>query len=171
MEKRYIPASFKFENKPHVMIVEARFYNDVADLLLQGAMGVLERAGVTYDVYTVPGALEIPATILYAVKSLNFDAVRRRYDGYVALGCVLKGGTRHDEIVGNESARGLQQVALQNTLAIGNGILTCDTKEQAIERADPLRMNRGAAAAEACLRLIEIKQQFHLSPKHRWVAR
>lgn len=165
------PATFTFESKPHIMVAEARFYGDIADLLLQGAKAVLERVGASYDVYTVPGALEIPAAIGYAVKSLNFDAVRRRYDGYVALGCVMKGGTMHDEIVGMESARGLQNLALRHTLAIGNGILTCNNREQALERADPAQQDRGGAAAEACLRLVEIKQGFRLSPKRRWVGR
>jgi 6,7-dimethyl-8-ribityllumazine synthase len=83
----------------------------------------------------------------------------------------LKGGTNHDEIVGMQSAQGLQQVALQHTLAIGNGILTCNTKDQALERADTARLDRGGAAAEACLRMIELKRHFRLSAKRRWVAR
>ncbi len=168
---RQLQTTFKFDEKPHIMIIEARFYDDVSDLLLKGAKDLISQAGATCDVHTVPGALEIPAAILYAVKSLNFDAIRRRYDGYVALGCVLQGQTRHDEVVGNESARGLQEMALQNTLAVGNGILTCATKEQALERADPARQNRGGAAASACLRMIELKHHFRLSPKRRWVAR
>lgn len=163
--------AFQFDGTPHIMVVEARFYEDVSDLLMKGARSVLDQVGATVDVYTVPGALEIPAAMLYAVKSLNFDAVRRRYDGYVALGCVLKGRTRHDEVVGNESARSLQEIALRHTLAIGNGILTCDTKEQALERADPARLDRGGAAAVACLRMIELKHHFRLSPKRRWIAR
>jgi 6,7-dimethyl-8-ribityllumazine synthase len=171
MEKKRDPSTFNFDEKPHVMIIEARFYDDIADALLNGAKAVLERAGATYEVYTVPGALEIPAAIVYAVKSLDFDAVRRRFEGYVALGCVLKGGTNHDEIVGMQSAQGLQQVALQHTLAIGNGILTCNTKDQALERADTARLDRGGAAAEACLRMIELKRHFRLSAKRRWVAR
>jgi 6,7-dimethyl-8-ribityllumazine synthase len=165
------PTAYKFDDKPHIMIVESRFYDDVADMLLQGAKAVLDQFGVTNELHTVPGALEIPSAILYAVKSLNFDAVRRRYDGYVALGCVLKGATRHDEIIGTLSARGLQELTLEHTLAIGNGVLTCGTKEQALERADPARQDRGGAAAHACLRLIELKHHFRLSPKRRWVAR
>lgn len=171
MEQKREPATFKFEEKPHVMVVEARFYTDVADLLLTGAKAVLERAGISYEVFTVPGALEIPAAILYALKSLDFDAVRRRYDGYVALGTVIKGSTRHDEVVGDVSARGLQELILQNTLAVGNGILTCNTKEQAIERADPAQHDRGGAAAEACLKMVELKHHFRLTPKRRWVGR
>lgn len=171
MEKHGAPHSYQFDSKPHLLIVESRFYGDVADLLLQGAKTEIERAEATHEIIAVPGALEIPAAIMYAVKSLDFDASRRRFDGYVALGCVLKGGTQHDEIVGNESARGLQEVALRYVLAVGNGILTCASKDQALERADPARQNRGGAAAEAALRMIEIKSRFRLIAKKRWVAR
>jgi len=171
MEQKSAKPNFQFERKPHLLIVEARFYDDIADLLLQGAKTELERADATHEVLTVPGSLEIPAAIIYAIRSLAFDAGRRRYDGYVALGCVLEGGTKHDEIVGFESARGLQEVILRYALAAGNGILTCATREQAIERADPQKQNRGGAAAAAALRMIEIKQNFRLSPQKRWVAR
>jgi 6,7-dimethyl-8-ribityllumazine synthase len=171
METKRPPATFQFETKPHVLIVEARFYDDVADLQLQGAKAVLDRAGADHEIVEVPGALEIPAAIVYAIKSLDFDAMRRRYDGYVALGCVMKGGTMHDEIVATESVRGLQEVAMRYVLAVGNGILTCETKQQALERADPARQDRAGAAAEACLRMIELKQHFRLSPKRRWIAR
>ncbi len=170
MESTRPPMTFKFDSTPHVLVVEARYYDDIADLELRGAKTVLERVGVSYDVVTVPGALEIPAAILYAVKSLNFDVVRRRYDGYVALGCVLKGDTHHDQIVGSESARSLQELTLNYALAVGNGILTCNTREQALDRADPERQDRGGAAVEACLRLIELKHRFRLSPKRRWMA-
>jgi len=171
MEQKRAQPTFAFESVPHIMVVEARFYENISDLLLTGAKAVLDRVGATYDVFTVPGALEIPAAIAYAVKSLSFDTLRRRYDGYVALGAVIKGDTRHDEIVGNLSAQGLQDLALHHTLAIGNGILTCNTLEQALLRADPAQMDKGGGAAEACLRMIELKQEFRLSPKRRWVAR
>jgi 6,7-dimethyl-8-ribityllumazine synthase len=139
-------------------------------MMWAGAVSVLDAAGATVERVTVPGALEIPAAIVYALKSLDFDAMRRRFDGYVALGCVLKGETLHDQIVGTESARGLQELAMRYTLAIGNGILTCNTREQALERADPARMNRGAEAAEACLAMIELKGHFRLTnAKRRWV--
>jgi len=171
MEAQRPPASFHFETPPHVLIVEARFYTDIADRQLQGVKAVLERVSATYEIIAVPGALEIPAAISYAIKAMDFDPMRRRADGYIALGCVLKGGTQHDQIVGNESARGLQDLAIRRSLAIGNGILTCNTMEQALERADPARLNRGGEAAEACLRMIELKNQFRLSTKRRWVAK
>ncbi len=165
------PATFRFETPPHVLIIEARFYTDIADLQLQGVKAVLDRVKATYEIITVPGALEIPAAISFAIKALDFDPVRRRSEGFVALGCVLKGGTNHDEVVAFESARGLQELALRHALAIGNGILTCNTKEQAMERADPARLDRSGQAAEACLRMIELKQHFRLSSKRRWVAK
>lgn len=172
MEQKRAPASFQFEMKPHVLVIEARFYEDIGALQMQGAKAVLDRAGVTYDVITVPGALEIPAIVMYAIRAMDFDPTRRRPDGYLALGCVLKGGTMHDEIVAVESARGLQDLTLQYTLAMGNGILTCETREQALERADPARMDRAGAAAEAVLRMIELKQtKFNLTPKRRWMAK
>lgn len=171
MESNRPAASFHFESPPHILIIEARFYTDIADLQLQGVKAVLDRVRATYEIVQVPGALEIPAAIAYAMKAMDFDPVRRRPDGYVALGCVLKGGTQHDEIVAFESARGLQDLAIRNVLAIGNGILTCNTKEQALERADPARLNRSGEAAEACLRMIELKHQFRLASKRRWVAK
>lgn len=171
MEQKRPPATFQFETKPLVLVVEARFYGDIADMQLAGVKAVMDRAEVDFDVIQVPGALEIAAAMIYSIKSLDFDAVRRRYDGYVALGCVLKGGTMHDQIVGTESARSLQEIASRYALAVGNGILTCDTREQAIQRADLKQMDRGGAAAEACLRMIELKQHFRLSPKRRWIAR
>jgi 6,7-dimethyl-8-ribityllumazine synthase len=171
MEQSRTPPTYHFEQKPHVLIVEAPFYTKVSELLLKGALAEIARAGATHEVLQVPGALEIPAAIVFAIKSLEYDVGRRRFDGYVALGCIIEGGTRHDEIVGFESARALQDTILRYTLAAGNGILTCKTEEQALERADPEKMNRGGAAAEAALKMIEIKHRFRLSPKKRWVSR
>ncbi|MDD3371803.1 MAG: 6,7-dimethyl-8-ribityllumazine synthase [Alphaproteobacteria bacterium] len=171
MEASRPPATFKFDEPPHVMIVEARFYDEIADMQLRGVKEVLDRVNATYEIVTVPGALEIPAAIAFAVKALDFDPMRRRSEGYIALGCVLKGGTHHDEIVAFESAHSLQELSLKHSLAIGNGILTCNTMEQALERADPIKLNRGGQAAEACLRMVELKHKFRLSPKRRWVAK
>jgi 6,7-dimethyl-8-ribityllumazine synthase len=165
------PPLFSFETKPHLLVVEARYYSAVSDHLFSGAQAVLEANQATCDRLTVPGALEIPAAIAYAVKALDYDPTRRRYDGYIALGCVVKGETHHDQIVGNESARGLQELALRSMLAIGNGILTVNNLEQALARAHPEQHDRGGAAAIACLRMIEIKQHFRLSSKRRWVAK
>ena len=171
MEKNSTPATFAFDTPPHVMIIEAPFYTDIANMQLHGAKAALEQVRATIQIVTVPGALEIPAAVSYAMKTLSYDPIRRRCEGYVVLGCVIKGGTQHDEIVGFESARGLQDLANRHALAIGNGILTCNTMAQARERADPARLNRGGDAANACLRMIELKRNFRLSPKRRWIAK
>jgi len=159
--------SFQFEQKPKILIVQSSYYEEVATLLAQGALQVLNSAGVSYEIIDVPGAFEIPVAIGYAVKSMSFEAEASRFDGYVALGCVIKGETHHDQIVGSESAHGLMEVALRYTLAIGNGILTCNTLEQALRRAQPDGFDRGGAAAEACLRMIELKHLFHLSSRRQ----
>ncbi len=138
---------------PHVMIVEARFYNDIADMLLDGAKAALEKAGATYEVFTVPGALEIPAAIKMGAA--------KGFDAYVALGAVIRGETYHFEIVSNESARGLVDLSIQDDLAIGNCILTCETVEQAISRADPAQKNKGGEAVQAALALLQIKGACH----------
>ncbi|MFI4976248.1 MAG: 6,7-dimethyl-8-ribityllumazine synthase, partial [Caulobacterales bacterium] len=122
------------EEKPRVLIVEARFYDDLADELLKGAKRALEAGGAEFDVVTVPGALEVPAVIAIADEG-SHRAVGVRYDGYVALGCVIRGETYHFEIVANESARGINDLAIGRRLAIGNGILTVENEEQAWRRA------------------------------------
>jgi len=150
---------------PHIMVVEARFYEDIADELVKGAIAELEKDGVSYVRVSVPGALEIPAAIRYAIRSMDFFTARRRFDGYVALGCVIRGETTHYDIVCNESARGLQDLALQYTLAVGNGILTVENREQAWARASTQHKNKGGVAARACLDMIELKRQFRLFPR------
>ncbi len=135
----------------HVLIAEARFYDDIADHQLAGVKAALERAGATYDIVTVPGALEIPAVIKAASQS-------GKYDAYVALGCVIRGETYHFEIVSNESARGIMDLTVHHDLAIGNGILTCETYQQAIVRADPAQKNKGAEAAAAALAVLHFKR-------------
>ncbi|MFC7332184.1 6,7-dimethyl-8-ribityllumazine synthase [Rhodocista pekingensis] len=147
---------------PHIMIVEARFYEDLADEMVRGAIAELEKAGATYERFSVPGAFEIPAAIQFAVRSMDFYSGRRRFDGYVALGCVIRGETTHYDYVCVESARGLQDLALRHTLAIGYGILTVENEEQAWARASVAHKNKGGGAARACLDMIELKRQFRL---------
>lgn len=130
------------------LIVEARFYAHLNDMLIAGARGALEAAGHQVDVLTVPGALEIPGAI--ASKSPF-------YDGFVALGVVIRGETYHFEIVAGESARGIMALTLDG-LAIGNGILTTENEAQAIVRADPAQGNKGAGAAEAAMALLKIRE-------------
>ena len=141
------------------LIVEARFYTELADALAAGAMKALDDAGVTYDRISVPGALEIPAAI--AMASQRRDA--EPYDGYVALGCVIRGETYHFEIVCNESARGIMDLTTAEMLAIGNGILTVENGEQAWERADPARKDKGGDAARAALAMAELAHQYGLT--------
>ena len=138
-----------------ILIVEARFYPHISNALLDGATAALERAGARFERITVPGALEISSAILIAARAGEDRA--DSYDGYVALGCVIRGETYHFEIVSTESARGLTDLGLQHGLCVGNGILTCDTEEQAIERAERQGQDKGGDAARACLALVELR--------------
>jgi len=136
----------------HIFLVEARFYGDIADLLAAGALGVLDMAGVTYTRVEVPGALEIPAAVAMAKTD-------RKFDGFTALGCVIRGETPHFDIVARGSAQGLTRLGIEHGLAIGNGILTVEDRAQALVRADPEQKNKGGAAAEACLAMIRLRKQ------------
>lgn len=137
---------------PHFLIVEARFYTAIADAALEGAIAALTVAGATHEVLTVPGALEIPAAIAFA------DAAGA-YDGYVALGCVIRGETYHFEVVAGESARALMALTLDG-LAIGNGILTVENEDQAWARARKSEKNKGGEAAVAALAMAALKARF-----------
>lgn len=159
------PSVPEFGSAPHVMIVEARFYEDISDALAGGAIAALEAAGATYERWTVPGALEIPAAIQIAVRGRDFYTARRRFDAYVALGCVIRGETSHYDIVAGESARGLSDLALRHTLAIGNGILTVENREQAQERARQDGHDCGGRAAGAALALLDMKARFGIYPR------
>jgi 6,7-dimethyl-8-ribityllumazine synthase len=139
-----------------MLIVEARFYDEISDALMRGARGVLDEAGVEYDGITVPGSLEIPAAIAFAVEAAR--SRRRPYDGVVALGCVIRGETYHFEIVSSESARGLMNLAVVEKLAIGNGILTVENEAQAKARAGGEQGNKGADAARAALAMAQLKR-------------
>lgn len=143
---------------PHLLLVTAGFYEDIANMLTQGAKDALYAAGATHEAVTVPGALEIPTAVLYGIQS-------RRYHGYVALGCVIRGETTHYATVCEESARGLTWLALEHGAAIGNGILTVENDEQAFARADPARGNKGAGAAKAALALIALQDHFRAEAK------
>jgi 6,7-dimethyl-8-ribityllumazine synthase len=141
-----------------ILIVEARYYDDIADMLLRGAKRVLRDAQAAFDVVTVPGALEIPGAI---VMSLDGAAEREQpYDGVVALGCVIRGETSHYDIVAGESARGLMDISLSLSMPVGNGILTVDTDAQAKMRAKAGGEDKGGGAARAALTLVRLKRQF-----------
>ena len=142
-----------FINKK-VLLVCSPYYKDITQNLIKGAIKVLKSNSVEYKIINVPGALEIaPSIKIYSEKSSK----EILFDGFVALGCIIRGETYHFEIVSNESARALSDLSLTYSLPIGNGILTVENKEQAIERSDPLRLNKGAGAALACLSLINHK--------------
>lgn len=134
------------------LIVEARFYDHLNDMLVAGAKSALNAAGHEVEVITVPGALELPGTIAMAAES-------QQYDGFVAVGVVIRGETYHFEIVAGESARGIMALTMDG-IAIGNGILTVENEEQALVRADPKQKDKGGEAAKAALALYELQGRF-----------
>ena len=134
------------------LIVEARFYDHLNDMLVAGAKAALKAAGHEFEVVTVPGALEIPGTISLASES-------DLYDGYVAIGVVIRGETYHFEIVAGESARGIMALTMDG-LAIGNGILTVENEEQALVRADPAQKDKGGEAAKAAIAMLDLRIKF-----------
>ena len=140
-----------------ILIVEARFYDDIAEALLAGAAKALNEAGAQYDVVSVPGSLEIPTAIAIA---LDAAARRRRpYDGVVALGCVIRGDTIHFDIVAHQSARGLMDISIAHGLPIGNGIITVDSEAQALARARFDEQDKGGDAARAALALVALARR------------
>ncbi|MEO9614634.1 MAG: 6,7-dimethyl-8-ribityllumazine synthase [Nitratireductor sp.] len=143
--------------KKHLLIVEARFYDRISDALLDGAKAACEEAGASYDVVTVPGALEVPAVIAFALDAAEGDGAD--YDGFVALGCVIRGETYHFEIVANESSRALTRLAVEESIAIGNGILTVENEEQAWARARRTEGDKGGFAARAALTMIAVRER------------
>jgi len=139
----------------HILIVVARFYEDIADELVRGATTALQAVGATWELVEVPGAFEIPAAVATAVRALEFVGGRRRFDGYVTLGCVIRG----------ETARALQDLAVKYCLALGFGVLTVENRQQADERAGVDRRDKGGDAARACLAMIDVKRKFGLFPR------
>ncbi|MEI7669294.1 MAG: 6,7-dimethyl-8-ribityllumazine synthase [Pseudomonadota bacterium] len=137
---------------PHICIIIAKFYQHIADELLKGALVALEAHSkeITYEVIEVPGAFEIPGAMSMAIESARFE-------GYVALGCVIRGETTHYDYVCAESARGINQLAIDTQAALGYGILTVENEEQALERASVAKGNKGADAVNACITMIKIK--------------
>jgi 6,7-dimethyl-8-ribityllumazine synthase len=147
------------EDQVRILIVEARFYSDLADELLKGAIDALSAYGAAYDIITVPGALEIPGAIALAEEGAHRPAGVAPYDGYVALGTVIRGETYHFEIVANESARGLMDLTVGKRLCIGNGILTVEDEDQAWARAKLSEGDKGGGAARAALTMVSLRQQ------------
>ena len=135
---------------PHLLIIEARFYGDLADELARGAIREIESAGASFERVSVPGVLEIPAALAYAVDHGG-------YDGFVLLGCVIRGETGHYDIVAIESARAVMDLAVRHRLALGNGILTVENGDQAWARARVEEKNKGGDAARAALAMIQVR--------------
>ena len=147
---------------PHVLMGEARFYEAIAEELVAGAVAVLEGAGASHERIVVPGAFEIPGAIRFAAEAMKKPGAGHRFDGFIGLGCVIRGETTHYDYVCQESARGLQDLALVHGLAIGYGILTCENRAQAMARARRQEQDRGGAAARGCLAMIALKRRFGL---------
>jgi 6,7-dimethyl-8-ribityllumazine synthase len=146
------------EDKLRILVVEARFYPDIADELLAGAVDALSAFEADYDVISVPGAFELPAAIALAHEGAHRPA-GIRYDGYVALGCVIRGETTHYDYVCGESARGLMDLSVNKHLAIGYGVLTVEDEDQAWARAKRAEADKGGFAARTCLDMIVLKRR------------
>lgn len=152
-ETHYVLPRAEFDKPVKLLIVVAPYYKDIADNLVAGAKAEIEAAGGTWDIIEVPGALEVPTAIGIADRKSNFD-------GYVALGCVIRGETTHYETVCNDSSRALTLLGIERKICLGNGILTVENRAQAEVRANPDEMNKGGGAAEAALHLIALKRMF-----------
>ena len=149
-------------SKPHVLIVEARFYAEIADELMKGAVQALTAAGATHESVAVPGAFEIPAAIAMTIEAQRVSPPHRSFDGYLALGCVIRGETSHYDYVCGESARALMDISYQNRIALGFGILTVENGAQAWARARVGEKNKGGDAAKACIAMIEMRRRLGL---------
>lgn len=145
------------ERPAHLLIIEARFHDALADALLDGATSALDEAGATYDIVTVPGSLEIPAVISFALDGAENGGTV--YDGFVALGSIIRGDTYHFDIVANESSRALMDLSVEESVAIGNGILTTENDAQAWARARKTEGDKGGFAARAALTMIALRER------------
>ncbi len=155
---RIVMGKEKQKKKPHILIVTGSFYKDIAHMLEVGAISALTEEGASYDRIEVPGALEIPGVISLAVKSGLIPRTKNhgKYDGAIALGCIIRGETYHFEIVSNESSRGLTDLGVLDHIPIGNGILTVENRDQALARLKNGDNHKGEDAARACLSLIKV---------------
>ena len=142
----------------NILILEARFYDHLADGLLAGAKVVLDQAGATYDIITVPGIYELSTALSLVVEKARRDD-SALYDGFITLGCAIRGESDHYQFISAECMRSLSQLAVTHHLALGNGVLTVHNEEQALKRSDPARKNMGGQAARACLRMLALKRQ------------
>ncbi|EME69783.1 riboflavin synthase beta-chain [Paramagnetospirillum caucaseum] len=146
-----------------VLIIEARFYDHIADGLLAGARAEFDKAGVAHDLLVVPGIFELPAALKLVLTAAEQGNDKARYDGYVTLGCAIRGESDHYHHVGTECMRGIADLSMAYDLALGNGVLTVHNEAQALARSDPARKNLGGQAARACLRMMAVKRELGLS--------
>lgn len=146
----------------HVLIVRSPYYEKIAEEQMAGASKVITDLGCTFDVQNVPGALEIPAAIQFAEEAAEEGTLKKPYDAYVALGCIIRGETYHFEIVANESARGIMDLSIQLGLCVGNGILTVENRAQAMERAMVDKRDKGGETARVALEMLALKREFGL---------
>ena len=151
--------------KLRVLIVEARFYSDLADEMAKGAIAALDKAGILHDRVAVPGTFEVPAAIRFALRAMETHSATSNYSGFIALGTVIRGETDHYDHICREVSRALMDIAVKQSVALGFGILTCETKKQAEARADISRGDKGADAAQACLRMMDLKKELRLAQR------
>ncbi len=146
-----------------VLIIEARFYDHIADGLLKGAREALDKAGVEHNLLTVPGIFELPAALKLVLTAAEQGNDAARYDGFVTLGCAIRGETDHYHHVGTECMRGIADLSMAYDLALGNGVLTVHNEAQALARSEPARKNFGGQAGRACLRMMAVKRELGLA--------
>ncbi len=151
--------------KPCVLIVEARFYEDIADEMAGDAVAVLDEAGIVHERMAVPGVFEVPAAIRFAIRAMETHSATTDYAGFIALGAVIRGETDHYDHICRESSRALMEIAVHQSVALGFGILTCNTMDQAQTRAGISQGSKGADAARACLRMMDIKKELRLAQR------
>lgn len=150
---------------PHIMIVESPYYEEINNNMVESVLIELASAGATYERFEVPGSFELPGAIRMAIESDNYPTDKKQFDGYIALGCVIRGETSHYDYVCEESARGLNDLVLKYAIALGYGVLTTENRDQALARSRREQHDRGGAAARACLAMIEMKRKFNLHPR------
>jgi len=149
----------------HMMLVQSTFNRDITDQLFSGAVTLLDKYKATYEHYLVPGAFETTAAIQCAIKGMEFAKARRRFSGYIPLACVIRGETSHYDHVAHAVFNGMNELVLRYTIALGNGILTTENYDQALERASLTGRNWGGQAAETCIEMIKLKGKFALFPR------
>lgn len=150
---------------PHIMIVESPYYEEINNNMVESVLIELDAVGATYERFEVPGSFELPGAIRFAIESEKTVSSRKKFDGYIALGCVIRGETSHYDYVCGESARGLNNLVLEYAIALGYGVLTTENREQALARSRRDQHDRGGAAARACIAMIEMKRELSLDPR------